>query len=105
AIAHDTCVARRNTHSLYSLVSDARDAYDHLNKLIDQIESDNELATWDVFDEYTEAIEPFEDLLFDLAPIAENESQYFANKSNLEACIGSVEVWSESRMHLRQIIG
>jgi len=57
-IGYDVCSAKRNTHSLYSLVSRARDVCNVINDLISKVDTDD---SWAIFDQCTGMILPLEE--------------------------------------------
>lgn len=58
AIAHDVCLAKRNSHTLFSAVERARDVYDAINMLIDKVSLEPD---WSSYDKYTAMIDPLEE--------------------------------------------
>lgn len=59
-IGHFVCSVRRNTQTLYHLVSRARNITDGINALIKKINEES-LNLWDNFEKYTTAIDPLEE--------------------------------------------
>lgn len=60
AIGHYVCSVKRNTQTLYHLVSRARDITNAINALIKKINEES-LDVWDNFVKYTAAIDPLEE--------------------------------------------
>ncbi|KAK7044266.1 hypothetical protein VNI00_007988 [Paramarasmius palmivorus] len=107
-IGHEVCSAKHNTHLLYDLVSGARDINDHIITLIDLVDTDtsNSDDQWELFAEYTNAIEPLEDFLFDfyLSDGVKLEAEYFAAYTSIEGCVDSVELWGTSRNAINGLV-
>ncbi|KAF9266644.1 hypothetical protein L218DRAFT_857688 [Marasmius fiardii PR-910] len=108
AVGHEACQTKHNTHYLYSVISEIRDAYDAVNFWIDQVDYDsgNVDQAWQVFTKYTGAIDPLEEYvrlarLFQLLLEDYNREQTYATNNDIENCFGLVESFETIRLELR----
>lgn len=91
---------RRNTHVSYLVVERARDIVNTINEYIYRVESST-TGDWDSFEKFSVAIEPLEDILFQLLLFTEDEkTRYFGNDRAIADCITSTEAWAANREKL-----
>ncbi|KAG7089742.1 hypothetical protein E1B28_011396 [Marasmius oreades] len=102
AVGYEACQTDRNTHYLYSVVSDIRDAYDSVNDWIDRVDSGNG-DIWTLFNNYTNAIDPLEERLsrlFQLLKEDYNKEQTYTSDDDLGSCFDLVELFETIRGEL-----
>ncbi|KAI9439116.1 hypothetical protein H4582DRAFT_117595 [Lactarius indigo] len=104
AIGRDVVSFRRNTHVSYLVVERARDIVTAINEYISRVES-SDAGDWDSFEKFSSAIEPLEDILFQLLVFTEDEkTRYFGNDRDIADCITSTEAWAENRKRLSETL-
>ncbi|KAI9450386.1 hypothetical protein BJY52DRAFT_179428 [Lactarius psammicola] len=104
AIGRDVVSFRRNTHVSYLVVERARDIVNTINEYISRVESST-TADWDSFEKFSVAIEPLEDILFQLLLFTEDEkTRYFGNDRAIADCIASTEAWATNREKFSQTL-
>ncbi|KAI0048490.1 hypothetical protein FA95DRAFT_1041453 [Auriscalpium vulgare] len=102
AIGHDVVTFQRNTQVSYRLVDRVRNICDKINDLIAKLEEED---SWDNYDKFSEAIDPLEDLLFQLTTLSEDEaSHYLADATALDNSIISANKWEANRKELREAL-
>ncbi|KAH8991458.1 hypothetical protein EDB86DRAFT_2830832 [Lactarius hatsudake] len=104
AIGHDVVSFRRNTHVSYLVVERARDIVNAINEYISRVES-SDTGDWDSFEKFSSAIEPLEDILFQLLVFTEDEkTRYFGVDRDIGDCIISTEAWAKNREKLSETL-
>lgn len=58
--AFEACNAKRNTFSMYGIISYARDLCKEIHALAKQADESDDVNDWAAYDSYTEAIGPLE---------------------------------------------
>jgi len=97
-VGHDVMSFRRNTQVSYMLVDRARDICDAINGYIQRTEGGED---WMSFDKFTNAIDPVEELLFQLIAYTEDErALHLTTGSSVEDCVSSTEHWAANREQL-----
>ncbi|KAF4575433.1 hypothetical protein EYR40_004828 [Pleurotus pulmonarius] len=70
-VAQDVCSSKRNTMSLYSLLSRSRDICGELHNLIKNVD---DTGDWDSYESYSSKVQPLEELLYKLFELTGDES-------------------------------
>ncbi|KAF9266653.1 hypothetical protein L218DRAFT_996814 [Marasmius fiardii PR-910] len=108
AVGYEACQTKRNTHYLYSVITDYRDAYENVNGWIDQIGTLKGEEKWNVFIKYTDAIDPLEEWLlklFQSLQTSYNKEKAYADAQNLaETCFTHVESFESIRAILKTTV-
>ncbi|KAH9032228.1 hypothetical protein EDB85DRAFT_1258787 [Lactarius pseudohatsudake] len=104
AIGRDVVSFRRNTHVSYLVVERARDIVNAINEYISRVEG-SDTGDWDSFEKFSSAIEPLEDILFQLLVFTEDEkTRYFGVDRDIANCIISTEAWAKNREKLSETL-
>ncbi|KAH9058117.1 hypothetical protein EDB87DRAFT_952989 [Lactarius vividus] len=104
AIGRDVVSFRRNTHVSYLVVERARDIVNAINEYISRVEH-SDTGDWDSFEKFSSAIEPLEDILFQLLVFTEDEkTRYFGVDRDIANCIISTEAWAKNREKLSETL-
>ncbi|KAF7971162.1 hypothetical protein HWV62_21986 [Athelia sp. TMB] len=102
--AFDACAAKRNTFSMFGLLSIARDLCKEIHILAKKVDDAQELDDWDAYDKYTAAIDPLEQLLFKIVDWVAKESNLFLNKTTTVAdAIEFINTWEKARVDLSEL--
>jgi hypothetical protein len=59
-LAHDAGSARRNSLTVYKLIDTVRKISDELGNLIDKVDNETNVNSWDDYDSFTSSIHPLE---------------------------------------------
>ncbi|KAF7979911.1 hypothetical protein HWV62_40310 [Athelia sp. TMB] len=99
--AFDACSAKRNTFSIFGLLSIARDLCKAIHLLAKEVDDAQDLDDWVAFEKYTAAIDPLEQLLFKIVDWVAKESHLFLNKTTtVTDAVEFVTTWEKARVDL-----
>ncbi|KAL4266213.1 hypothetical protein AB1N83_003658 [Pleurotus pulmonarius] len=94
-VAQDVCSSKRNTMSLYSLLSRSRDICGELHNLIKNVD---DTGDWDSYESYSSKVQPLEELLYKLFELTGDEStKDWPSDRNVLTHLSYADTWAKNR--------
>ncbi|KAF7432577.1 hypothetical protein PC9H_004519 [Pleurotus ostreatus] len=94
-VAQDVCSSKRNTMSLYSLLSRSRDICGELHTLIQKVD---ETGDWESYESYSSKVQPLEELLYKLFELTGDEStKDWPSDRNVMTHLSYANTWEKNR--------
>ncbi|KAJ8698933.1 hypothetical protein PTI98_005587 [Pleurotus ostreatus] len=99
-VAQDVCSSKRNTMSLYSLLSRSRDICGELHTLIQKVD---ETGDWESYESYSSKVQPLEELLYKLFELTGDEStKDWPSDRNVMTHLSYANTWEKNRVLLHE---
>ncbi|KAJ7034885.1 hypothetical protein C8F04DRAFT_1259560 [Mycena alexandri] len=102
-VARNACQTKRNVHSMYLVVSWARDVLERINGLA---ATAGNSTSWDDFNTFTRMIISLEGILLDFGRLSrkESEAEGLPMEQTVEEDLQFIDAWRESREELHRIV-